>query len=139
MIAQFATIYCKNEARTGITCNILKRLTFLHNKLTKYWFILLCVYISVTTLCKCTIVTKGALRFLHCLAQKETPKGAWPRIELGTYISILVGEGRACAPVRCAHPSFWAYYHTKRGAARPPPPIAASLHLIRPPKLNKIY
>ena len=23
-------------------------------------------------------------------------------------IVILVGFGRACAPVRCAHPSFWA-------------------------------
>ncbi len=33
---------------------------------------------------------------------------------------ILVGFGRACAPVRCAHPSFGAHYHAKRGAARPP-------------------
>jgi hypothetical protein len=24
---------------------------------------------------------------------------------------ILVGFGRACAPVRCAHPSFWAHCH----------------------------
>ncbi len=41
-------------------------------------------------------------------------------------IYLLVGFGRACAPVRCAHPSFWAYSHPKRGAAHPPP-IAASL------------
>jgi hypothetical protein len=38
----------------------------------------------------------------------------------------LVGFGRACAPVRCAHPSFWAHYHAKRGAARPPPPPSPS-------------
>ncbi len=50
-----------------------------------------------------------------------------------------MGFGRACAPVRCAHPSFWAHCHPKRGAARPPPPIAASLLLIRPQKPNKIY
>ncbi len=33
---------------------------------------------------------------------------------------ILVGFGLACAPVRCAHPSFWVNCHAKRGAARPP-------------------
>ena len=48
---------------------------------------------------------------------------------------ILVGFGRACAPVRCAHPPFWAHYQAKRGAARHPP-IAASLLLIYPPKLS---
>jgi hypothetical protein len=32
----------------------------------------------------------------------------------------LVGSDRACAPVRCAHPSCWAHLHAKRGAARPP-------------------
>ncbi len=35
-------------------------------------------------------------------------------------IYILVGFGRACAPVRCAHPSFWAYCHINQGAARLP-------------------
>ena len=42
-------------------------------------------------------------------------------------------------PVRCAHPSFWAHCHAKRGAARPPPspPIAASLFLILPQKYIK--
>ncbi len=34
---------------------------------------------------------------------------------------LLVGSGRACAPVRCAHPSFRVNCHAKRGAARPPP------------------
>ncbi len=49
-----------------------------------------------------------------------------------------MGFGRACAPVRCAHPSFWDHCHTKQGAARPPP-IAASL-LFRPiPKIKIIY
>ncbi len=33
---------------------------------------------------------------------------------------LLVGFGLACAPVRCAHPSFWVHCYTKRGAARPP-------------------
>ncbi len=54
-------------------------------------------------------------------------------------INKLVGFGRACAPVRCAHPSSWAHCHVKRGAARPPsPPIAASLFLILPPKIYEI-
>ncbi len=49
-----------------------------------------------------------------------------------------MGFGRACAPVRCTHPSFGAYCHAKRGAARPlPTPIAASLLLIRSPKIDK--
>ncbi len=52
-------------------------------------------------------------------------------------IQTLVGFGLACAPVRCAHPSFSAHCHTKQGAARPPP-IAAPLLIIRPPKINKI-
>jgi hypothetical protein len=43
---------------------------------------------------------------------------------------VLVGFDRACAPVRCAHPSFWLHCHAQRGAARPPP-IAATLF---PPK-----
>jgi hypothetical protein len=36
--------------------------------------------------------------------------------------------------VRCVHPSFWAHWHCKRGAARPP--VAASL--LPPPK-NKLF
>jgi hypothetical protein len=32
----------------------------------------------------------------------------------------LVGFSLACAPVRCAHPSFWINCYAKRGAARPP-------------------
>jgi hypothetical protein len=35
-----------------------------------------------------------------------------------TNIVQLVGFGLACAPVRCAHPSFWAHCHAKR-APRP--------------------
>ncbi len=31
-----------------------------------------------------------------------------------------MGFGRACALVRCAHPSFWVHRHAKRGAVRPP-------------------
>ncbi len=46
---------------------------------------------------------------------------------LCTY-QTLVGFGRACAPVRCAHPFCLAHLHVQRGAARPPP-IAASLLL----------
>ena len=50
-----------------------------------------------------------------------------------------MGFGRACAPVRCAHPSFLTHCHLKRGAAHPSPPIAASLLLIRPLKIFTIY
>jgi hypothetical protein len=42
-----------------------------------------------------------------------------------------VGFGRACAPVRCAHPSFLTHCHLKRGAARPSPPIAASYSALK--------
>ncbi len=52
---------------------------------------------------------------------------------------VLVGFVRAWTPVRCAHPYFWAHCYPKRGAARPPLPIAASLLLIQPPKIYKIY
>ena len=31
-----------------------------------------------------------------------------------------MGFGRACAPVRCAHPSSWVHRHAKLGAVRPP-------------------
>jgi hypothetical protein len=48
----------------------------------------------------------------------------------------LVGFGLACAPVRCAHPSFWAHLPAKRGAACPP--IAASL-LPQKLKINKLF
>jgi len=41
-----------------------------------------------------------------------------------------VGFGLACAPVRYAHPSFWAHCLAKRGAARPPA-HKASMLLIR--------
>ncbi len=52
-----------------------------------------------------------------------------------TVIVKLVGFGRTCAPVRCAHPSFWAHCHTQRGAARP------SLHrsFAAPPKIKKLF
>jgi len=53
---------------------------------------------------------------------------------LGKYM-ILVGFGLACAPVRCAHPSFWAHCHAKRGAARPPPIAASLLHIHWPKNL----
>ncbi len=70
----------------------------------------------------------------------------YERVLLWTYMILvnhkptkLVGFGRACAPVRCAHPSFFTHCHLKRGAARPSPPIAASLLLIRPLKIFTIY
>ena len=53
---------------------------------------------------------------------------------LMSYI-LLVGFGLACAPVRCAHPSFWAHCHAKRGAARPPPIAASLLHIHWPKNL----
>ncbi len=47
---------------------------------------------------------------------------------------ILVGFGLACAPVRCAHPSFWVHCHAKRGAARPPRPWQLRCFLVDPQK-----
>jgi hypothetical protein len=39
------------------------------------------------------------------------------------FFCLLVGFGRACAPVRCAQPSFWLI-DTQKGALRAPPPLA---------------
>ncbi len=58
----------------------------------------------------------------------HTPSG-----EKENHYRKLVCFGRACALVRCAHPSFSAHCHIKQGAARPPP-IAALLLIIWPPK-----
>jgi hypothetical protein len=55
-----------------------------------------------------------------------------PRKSEGGY-TVLVGFGRACAPMRCAHPSFWALCHTQQGAARPP----AHRSFAAPPKTPK--
>jgi hypothetical protein len=49
--------------------------------------------------------------------------------------SILVGFGRACAPVRCAHPSF-DLIATPDGALRPPPAYRSFAAFISPPKLS---
>ncbi len=43
-----------------------------------------------------------------------------------------MGCGLACAPVRCAHPSFWAHCLPKRGAARPPLPVHRSYEVWGP-------
>ncbi len=54
-------------------------------------------------------------------------------------IEVLVGFCRACAPVRCAHPSFSAHCHANRGAARPVPAhrsFAASQKYIKSVKLG---
>ncbi len=48
-----------------------------------------------------------------------------------------MGFGRACAPMRCAHPSFLGSLTCpcQTGRCAPPPAFAASLILIYPPKL----
>jgi hypothetical protein len=48
------------------------------------------------------------------------------------FIKILVGFGRACAPVRCAHPSYWAYM--PNGALRAPRPWQLRCFLFIPQK-----
>jgi hypothetical protein len=47
----------------------------------------------------------------------------------------LVGFGRACAPVRCAHPSF-DLIATPDGALRAPPAYRSFAAFIYPPKLS---
>jgi hypothetical protein len=63
----------------------------------------------------------------HSLAREGSGESQFRRgdIHCGT-LFILEGFGRTCAPVRCAHPSFWAHCHAQR-ALHAPPPIAASL------------
>ncbi len=53
------------------------------------------------------------------LAERPHPIGGGVCSSPGKY-NILVGFGRACAPVRCAHLSFWSHCHYQRGSARPP-------------------
>ena len=50
-----------------------------------------------------------------------------------------MGFGLACAPVRCAHLSFWAHCHPKRGTARPPPAHRSFAASYSTPKIYKIY
>ncbi len=45
---------------------------------------------------------------------------------------VLVGFGRACAPVRCAHPSFWAHCHAQRALRATPHRSFAA-----PPKIKR--
>jgi hypothetical protein len=52
---------------------------------------------------------------------------------------LLVGFGRACAPVRCAHPSFWVHATPNRALRAPPQPIAASMLFIHTPKIKIIH
>jgi hypothetical protein len=44
---------------------------------------------------------------IYILETLEFPKFL-KRILVHKYL-LLVGFGRACAPVRCTHPSFWAH------------------------------
>jgi hypothetical protein len=53
-------------------------------------------------------------------------------VNYGLLFLLLVGIGLACAPVRCAHPSFWVHCHAKRGAARPPRPSQLRCFLFDP-------
>jgi hypothetical protein len=59
---------------------------------------------------------------LYCFGF-ETAAPYMPSIKSGEYY-LLVGFGRACAPVRCAHPSFWAHAHCSFAA---PPNIKSRL------------
>ncbi len=76
--------------------------------------------------------------FLQNLNFKRT-KLFWEFSVFYYFISKLVGFGLACAPLRCAHPSFWAHYHVKRGAARPQPIAASLLHIHRPKNINLLF
>ncbi len=72
-------------------------------------------------------------QLLHTHTLNHTQTDKVPKVN----IWLLVGFGRPCAPVRCAHPSFWTHCHPKGGAARPSPP--SQLFLIRsPPKIKSI-
>ncbi len=66
----------------------------------------------------------------------------WKVIEFGVGLcsvweyKLLVGFGLACAPVRCAHPSFWGIKHAKRALCAP-----AHRSFAAPPKIykNKLF
>ncbi len=54
-------------------------------------------------------------------------------------MSKLVGFGRACAPVRCAHPSFWAHKHAKRDAAGLPVQRSFAASSLSPKNQNNLF
>jgi hypothetical protein len=57
------------------------------------------------------------------------------RKEIYRNLCILVGFGLACAPVRCAHPSFFGLINMQNGALRAPPArrsFAASFTVFTP-------
>ncbi len=67
----------------------------------------------------------------YCIAQSymqiiEITTFFWgENSEKGRYL-ILVGFGRACAPVRCAHPSFLGSLTRTKGRCAPPPVLRSS-------------
>ncbi len=66
-------------------------------------------------------------RLFHGRVRNWNPKVFFPVFYL-SFLTLLVGFGWVCEPMRSAHLSFWASEHAKRGAMCPPP-IAASLLL----------
>jgi hypothetical protein len=81
-------------------------------------------------------MTKLNKKYLHTVSCRNL-QGKTVRYEKANILKTS-GFCRACAAVRCAHPSFWAHCHAKQSAARPPP-IAASLLFLRIPKIKIIY
>ncbi len=98
---------------------------------------IICFDLFLHTLWRYNLSLEGPSDIIIAVAQRRVSSS---RFEPGTFLAtgrratselrctilkriipLLAGFGRACAPVRCAHPSFWAQYHGKRGAARPPP------------------
>ncbi len=55
-----------------------------------------------------------------CLISKSQIKWIPPPPHSQKNLCKLVVFGRACAPVCCAHPSFWSHCHAQRDAACPP-------------------
>jgi hypothetical protein len=67
------------------------------------------------------LITRDPSKFMRSLAQESNISEQ--------LLERLVGFGRACAPVRCAHPSFWAHKHAKRALRAPPSQLRCFLFI----------
>ncbi len=81
-------------------------------------------------------VVKGTVSVQRCMRQRSNIESVE---EFKYTVYLLVGFGHACAPGALRAPVLWDSLSRKTGRCAPPPHIAASLLLIRFPKLDKNY
>ncbi len=106
---------------------IPEQTNYLDTNFSYFW---ICLYLFWNT---GTIKTKLWRAGMYEHLGRNPGINGWQIFQVPTWTCYykLVGFGRACAPVNCAHPSFWALCHAQQGAARPPP-----ISFAAPPKIK---